>query len=148
MPEPGVSPLPNRNSGPRGHSLVEVVVAMAILAFIAVSVMSGFLYSMTETRRAFDRAQAAAWAQAELDYLRIKGYDALAATGFPRSVPPYDLTGNLAEPAIPPGFDHADVQITQVGGLLVKEVAVRLYRQPASPPYSALVTYVADSTTP
>jgi prepilin-type N-terminal cleavage/methylation domain-containing protein len=137
-----------------GFTLVEVVVAMAIVGLVAATALGGLLNAMTETRRGYDRAQAAAWVQSELDFLRVQGYG-IAATVTPRRIPdPTDPAndpttgylpdyGGLQEPRIPEGFAQAEVEVTEVAGLPLKRLAVRLYRTPSSPPYTILVTYVA-----
>jgi prepilin-type N-terminal cleavage/methylation domain-containing protein len=137
----------NRRAAEQGFTLVEVVVATVLLS------------SMTQTRRGYDRAQAAAWVQSELDFLRAQGYG-IATTVTPRHIPdPSDPAndpstgylpdyGNLAEPRIPEGFYQAEIEVTQVGGLPLKALAVRLYQSPGSPPYTILVTYVSQFSYP
>src|SRR3990172_13028945 len=64
--------------GQAGFTLVELVVSATVLALMATTVLGGLLYGMTEARRGKLRAEAAAWVQAELDYLRVQGYSFLA----------------------------------------------------------------------
>src|SRR3970040_1981183 len=64
--------------GQAGVTLVELVVSATVLALMATTVLGGLLYGMTEARRRKLRAEAAAWVQAELDYLRVQGYSFLA----------------------------------------------------------------------
>src|SRR3972149_835379 len=64
--------------GQAGFTLVELVVSATVLALMATTVLGGLLYGMTEARRGKLRAEAVAWVQAELDYLRVQGYSFLA----------------------------------------------------------------------
>ncbi len=139
-----------------GFTLIEVVVAMAILGLIATSVLGGILTSMTEARRGYNRAQAAAWVQSELDFLRVQGYG-IPTTATPRRIPdPTDPAndpttgylpsyGGIDEPRIPDGFYQAEIEVTNdPTGLPLKRLAVRLYQTPDAPPYTILVTYVSQ----
>ncbi|MDR7523274.1 MAG: type II secretion system protein [Armatimonadota bacterium] len=149
----------NRRDESPGFTLIEIVVTLAILGLVATGVMGGLLSAMAESRRGFDRAQAVAWVQSELDFLRIQGYG-IAPTATPRRIP--DPThpdndpatgylpnyGDLEEPRIPPGFYQAEVEVSEVSGLPLKRLAVRLYQRPGSPPYTILVTYVSRFETP
>ncbi len=142
-----------------GFTLIEVMVALAVLSLVATTVLSGIMYSLSEGRRVFDRAQAAAWVQSELDFLRVQGYG-IPVTGTPRRVPDAGNPlndpatgylpdyGNLSEPRIPQGFYQAEIEVTQVVGLPLKQLTVRLYQSPSSPPYTILATYVSQFTYP
>lgn len=130
----------------RGFTLVEVVIAMAVLSIIAYTVPSGLMYALGQARRGFDRAQAAAWVQAEMDFLRVQGYGLAAGT---RTVPAdgYLAYGDIPEPPIPAGFDRAEIVVEDLQpslGIPLKSLTVRLYHAPTSPPYTILVTYVAN----
>lgn len=136
---------------PGGFTLVEVVVAMALLGLMVTTVLGGLLYGMTEARRGKVRAEAAAWVQAELDYLRVQGYafladDVAAGTRTLTSSTGYTSYGDLAEPRIPAGFDRAVISAEDVTGLPLRKLTVRLYETPSSPPYTILSTYVANFT--
>lgn len=149
----------SRSESSCGFSLIEVVVTVAILGLIATTVLGGLLSTMTESRRGFNRAQAVAWVQSELDFLRMQGYG-IANTVTPRHIPDTsdpanDATtgylpdyGSLQEPRIPPGFYQAEIEVADVGTLPLKRLTVRLYRTAGSPPYTILVTYVARFTYP
>jgi prepilin-type N-terminal cleavage/methylation domain-containing protein len=155
---PGGRPL-ERGRLQRGFTLVELVVALAVLSLASAGVLGGLLYSLTENRRGFARAQAAAWVQSELDFLRVQGYG-IPVTTTPRRVPDpthpmNDPTtgylpnyGDLAEPRIPPGFFQAEIEVVQIPGLPLKQLTVRLYQRPDSPPYTILATYVSQFTYP
>jgi hypothetical protein len=128
---------------------------MAILSVVALTVLGGLLYTLTEAQRGYDRAQAAAWVQSELDFLRVQGYG-IPVTASPRRIPDpanpqndpatgyYPDYGGLAEPRIPEGFSQAEIEVTTVVGLPLKQLTVRLYRTPSSPPYTILVSYVSQ----
>lgn len=139
----------------RGFTLLEVIIAMVVLSVVATTVLGGLLYTLGEARRGYDRAQAAAWVQSELDFLRVQGYG-IPATATPRRIPDptnpqndpttgyYPNYGALAEPRIPIGFYQAEIEVTAVGGLPLKQLTVRLYRTPGSPPYTILASYVSQ----
>ena len=132
--------------------------AVAVLAVVATTAMGGLLGTMAHARRGFDRAQAAAWVQSELDFLRVQGYG--IATGSRRvpdaSDPQNDSsTGylpdygtGLSEPRIPPGFYQAQIDVASISGLPLKSLSVKLYQTPGSPPYTILVTYVSQFSYP
>lgn len=147
-----------RRTASAGFTLIEVVVATALLALVATGSLGGLLYTMRESRRGLDRAHAAAWVQAELDFLRVQGYgistgtrripDATHPSNDPNTgyLPDY---GNLSEPRVPPGFYQAEIVVAQPNlSLPYKQLTVRLYQAPGSPPYTILVTHVAQFTYP
>jgi hypothetical protein len=123
---------------------------MALLSLVAYMVLGGLLFTMKQARRGFDRAQAAAWVQAELDFLRLLGYGLDKGT---RTMPAdgYLTHGDLREPPIPAGFDRAVIEVQPLNDLLgipLKSMTVRLYQTPTSPPYTILVTYVSNFSYP
>jgi prepilin-type N-terminal cleavage/methylation domain-containing protein len=132
----------------RGFTMIETIVSMALLGVVAITVLGGLLFGMTQTHGGLNRAAAAAWAQAELDYLRAEGYSNLA-TGTRTLTPTsgYTTYGSISEPTIPAGFDHAVVSISAVGGVAVKQATVTLYQSPSSA-YATLSIYVANYSHP
>jgi prepilin-type N-terminal cleavage/methylation domain-containing protein len=144
-----------RSQRANGFTLLEVIIAMAVLSVLATTVLGGILYALGEARRGYDRAQAAAWVQSELDFLRVQGYG-IPLTATPRRIPDttnpqndpitgyYPDYGNLAEPRIPGGFYQAEIEVTTVAGVPLKQLTVRLYQTAASPPYTILVSYVSQ----
>jgi len=139
--------------GEAGFTLVELVVASTVLALMATTVLGGLLYGMTEARRGKVRAEAAAWVQAELDYLRLQGYsfladDVAAGTRTLTQDGGYTTYGELTEPRIPPGFHHAVIQAEDITDPPLRKLTVMLYERADSPPYTILSTYVANFSTP
>lgn len=144
IPQPAV-PQSARN----GFTLVEIVASTALLGLIATAVLSGLLYGMTAARRGQVQATAAAWVQAELDYLRVQGYsfladDVAAGTRTLTQSGGYATYGDFSEPHIPAGFHRAVVKADDVPGLPLRKLTVTLYETAESPPYTILSTYVAN----
>jgi prepilin-type N-terminal cleavage/methylation domain-containing protein len=136
------------SADPRGFTMVETIVSVALLGIIALTVLGGLLFGMTEAHSGLNRAGAAAWAQAELDYLRVQGYTNLATGSRTLTqTTGYTTYGSLSEPQIPAGYDHAVVTVNTVGGLQVKQATITLYQAPSSV-YATLSIYVANYTQP
>ncbi len=126
--------------------------AIAVVGIMATTVLGGVLFTLTQANRAYTRAQAAAWVQSELDFLRVQGYG-IPVTVAPRRFPDTTLPNNgyldygaLTEPRVPFGFYQAEVEVSAVSGLPLKRLVVRLYQTPASEPYTILVSYVSNFT--
>lgn len=131
-----------------GFTLIETVVSTALLGVIALTVLGGLLFGMTQAHSGLNRAAAAAWAQTEMDYIQVHGYQGLSTgTRTLTQTSGYTTYGNVSEPQIPNGFDHATITITAVAGLPVKQATVILYQSPSSV-YATLITDVADHTQP
>ena len=127
-----------------GFTLVETVVSVALAGILATTALGGLMFCITQTQTGRTRADAAAWAQAELDYLRLEGYPFLTSTRTLTQTTGYTTFGDVTEPAIPAGFDHAIVAAQDVAGMPVRQVTIRLYQTPSSVPYTILSTYVAN----
>ncbi len=139
--------------GEGGFTLVELVVSATVLALMLTTVLGGLLYGMTEARRGKLRAEAAAWVQAELDFLRVQGYsfladDVAAGTRTLTQTSGYTTYGELTEPRIPAGFARAVIQAEDVASPPLRKLTVTLYETLTSPPYTILSTYVANFSTP
>lgn len=135
--------------GQRGFTLVEVVVGTALLGLAATVVLGGLLYGMTEARRGKQRAEAAAWVQAELDYLRLHGYTFDPDVGNTRTLTQtdgYTTYGDITEPRIPPGFERAEIRADNHATLPLRRLTVILYESAVPRPYVILSTYVAHFT--
>lgn len=137
--------------------LVEILVATAVLGLAATVVLGGLLFTMTEARRGKQRAEAAAWVQAELDFLRLHGYSFIPQVGNTRTLTQTtgyvcyggsgpDCTGGIREPQIPMGFDRAEIRAENDATLPLRKLTVVLYEMPTSQPYVILSTYVANFT--
>lgn len=134
--------------GARGFTMIETVVSTAILGVVALTVLGGLFFGMAQAHNGLNRAGAAAWAQAELDYLRVQGYTSLATgTRTLTQTTGYTTYGSLSEPVIPAQFDHAVIAVTAVSGVSVKQATVTLYQAPSSV-YATLSIYVASYTQP
>ena len=142
---PVLRPLPGGN----GFTVIETVVATALLGILTLTVLAGVLFGMTQAHGGQNRAAAASWAQAELAFLSLEGYTNLTVptTRTLTQTTGYTTFGAMSEPQIPAGFDHAIISIQAVGGLSVKQVTVTLY-QSSSSVYTVLSTYVSNYTHP
>jgi prepilin-type N-terminal cleavage/methylation domain-containing protein len=132
----------------RGFTIIETVVATALLGILTLTVLGGLLFGMTQAHGGQNRAASASWAQAELDYLLLEGYSNLSITTRTLTqTTGYTTFGAISEPTIPAGFDHAVVSIQTVAGVSVKQVTITLYQAPSSV-YTTLSTYVSNYTHP
>ncbi|MDQ7828320.1 MAG: type II secretion system protein [Armatimonadota bacterium] len=129
-----------------GFSLVEIVVATALVGVLATILLGGLLFALKEARRGKVRAAAAAWVQAELDYLRIQGYSVPAASRTLTPTSGYTAYGDLEEPRLPEEFDRAEIVTEDLVSPPVRRLTVRLYETASSPPYTILSTYVSNFT--
>ena len=139
---------PSLPGGP-GFTIVETVVATALLGILTLTVLGGLLFGLTQAHGSQNRAAAASWAQAELDYLQLEGYSGLTVptTRTLTTTTGYTTYGGISEPTIPAGFDHAVVSIQSVTGVSVMQVTITLYQAPSSV-YTTLSTYVSNYTHP
>jgi prepilin-type N-terminal cleavage/methylation domain-containing protein len=145
------------NGSQRGFTLIETMITVSIVGLLATTVLGGIMSSMTSARRAFVRAQAAAWVQSELDFMRLQGYGLATGTrAIPdTSNPANDPTtgylpnyGTLEEPRIPEGFFQAQIVVTDVVGLPLKQLTVRLYETAGGTPYTILSTHISNFNYP
>jgi prepilin-type N-terminal cleavage/methylation domain-containing protein len=136
-----------RSRTQRGTTLIETIVATTILAILSTTALGGVLFGISQTRVTFNRASAAAWVEAEFDFLRLKGYAGLSAgtrtltqsTGYTTPI------GSIAEPTIPTYFDHAIVTVAAVGALSVYQITITLYTGPSTS-FAVLSTYISQYT--
>jgi hypothetical protein len=120
----------------------------ALPGIIALTVLAALLFGLTQARGGQDRAGAAAWAQAELDYLRSQGYAGLATgTRTLTQTSGHAVHGDIAEPKLPPGFDHAVITVRSLPGVDEKQAIVTLYQAP-SVIYATVSVYVGRPVPP
>lgn len=138
-----------RHHGTGGFTIVETVIATALLGILSIFVLGGLMFGMSQARGGQNRAAAAAWAQAELAFLSLQGYANLTVptTRTLTQTAGYTTFGTISEPQIPAGFDHAIVSIQSVTGVSVKQLTITLYYAP-SLTYTTLSTYVSNYTHP
>lgn len=133
---------------------MEVLVASVLLGVVLIFVLGGLLYGMKEGSRGMARAATAAWMDAEVNFLRVQGYagladDVTAGTRTLTQTTGYTIYGGLTEPTIPVGSDRAEVVVTNVTGLSLRQITLRLFETPASTsPEAVLSTYVANVSSP
>lgn len=134
-----------RPAGARGFTLVEVLIAMTIVALVTPFLISGLIASLTQTRQSEDRGAATAWAQAEIELLRGRCFGRLAPSV--RKIVPASL--QPGEPPLPAGFAAGTVRLEPVEPAALKAI-VSLYkrdwsgRDPREPPAFTTSTYLAD----
>ncbi|TMI91250.1 MAG: hypothetical protein E6H00_04490 [Bacillati bacterium ANGP1] len=121
-----------RARGSAHATITETITFGALPGIIALTVLVGLLFGFAQARGGQERAGAAAWAQAELDYLRAQGYEGLA-TGTRTLTPASGHTarGDTTEPTIPAGFDHAVITVRSLPGVDEKQAIVTLYQAPS-----------------
>ena len=85
--------------GSRGLSMLEVVIAIALLGIIAVSVLSALQTAAMALISADRRATAESFARTQMEYVRFIGYDDILEEGHPQ----YALDPQI-ESALPPDY--------------------------------------------
>lgn len=143
----------------RGTTLIETIIATTVLAVLSTLALGGVLFGISQTRTTFNRATAAAWVEAEFDFLHLVES---TPTGFTNAIftepssttltqtTGYRTYGVVGEPTIPKYFDHAVVAIGCYSPATncpasVKQVTVTLYTGPSTVFY-VLSTYVSNAT--
>lgn len=81
----------------RGFSMLEVVIAIALLGIIAVSVLTALQTAAMALISADRRATAESIARTQMEYVRYSGYDDILEEGHPQ----YDLDPEIT---LPPDF--------------------------------------------
>lgn len=135
----------------QGTTLIETIVATAVLAILSTTALGGVMFGISQTRNTFNRATAAAWVEAEFDFLRLAGYSStilnVGSTTLTQTTGYRTFGTSVVEPTIPTYYDHAVVTVAAVGTLSVKQVTVTLYTGPSTSFY-VLSTYVSQFTHP
>ena len=134
-----------RRAGAGGFTLVEVLVAMSIVALVTPFLFAGLISSLTHARQAQNRGATTAWAQAEIEFLRTQCFQRLTP-GIRKLTPAALLAG---EPALPDGFAAGFVRLESVGpASLVASVSLHERDWPDPDPPAAsfftTTTYIAD----
>lgn len=132
-----------------GFTIIETVVATALLGILSLTVLGGLMFGMRQAHGGLNRAAASSWAQAEIAYLSLESYANLPAssTRTLTQTTGYTTFGAISEPSIPAGFDHAVISVQTLSGISVKQLTLTLYSAPASI-YATLSTYVSNYTHP
>ncbi len=134
-----------RTAGAGGFTLVEVLVAMTIVALVTPFLFGGLISSLTHARQAQNRGATTAWAQAEIEFLRVQCFQRLAPAA--RKLTPTTL--QTGEPALPDGFAAGFVRLDSAGPSSLK-ATVSLYERdwsgsdPTGIPSFTTTTYIAD----
>jgi len=141
--------IPRRSQpGQRGFTIIEVTVAMSVLGILAILALGGLMFGMSQARAGQNRAAAATWARAEGSYLQLQGYTALSTTVWPYTLTQttgYHTFGNLSEPTIPAGLDHAVINGQTLSGVSVEQITITLYSTPTTV-YTTFSTYLSNYT--
>ncbi len=131
-----------------GATILDTLAGMAFLAIVVSSLANFFLGTMTQAKSAGLRAEAAVWAQAELDYLRglsyPNSYQNSCLTVATNTYTPTSSGCTSLQPALPSDFTKATVQIDTVPGQSgLKRITIQVY-QTATTVLFTTVTYVAQ----
>lgn len=128
-----------------GFSLVEVLVAIVIVSFIAMGAFEWLMGGLTRTARTSAHGAAVGWAQGEIDYLRRQCFEQLKPGG--RKVTAATL--QPGEPPLPPGLQAALVRVDTEGPAHVR-ASVSVYKQdwsgdaPPPDPVLETTTFIGD----
>jgi prepilin-type N-terminal cleavage/methylation domain-containing protein len=134
-----------RPTGAGGFTLVEVLIAMTIVALVTPFLIGGLIASLTHARQSEDRGAATAWAQAEIELLRGRCFERL--TPSTRKIVPTSL--QPGEPPLPEGFAAGIVRLEPAEPAGLKAI-VSLYardwpgRDPPGLAAFTTSTYMAD----
>jgi len=137
---------PDRRRRDAGVTLVDVMMGLTILAFVAASLYGIFLSAIAQARTSGVRGEAAAWAQSEIDFLRYVGYNSSCLNVGTRTITPTSAScasPPLAglEPALPASLAQATVQVeNNVGQTGLKRITIQV-SQYTSAVLERVVTY-------
>lgn len=90
-----------------GFSLIELLVAIVIVSFIALGAFEWLIGGLTRTARTSAHGAAVSWAQGEIDYMRRQCFEQLKPGD--RKVTAETL--QPGEPPLPPGLQAAYVKL-------------------------------------
>ena len=127
-----MTPSRARSWGERGIGLVDVMIGLTVLAFVTTSLLSVFLSSIAQAHASGVRAEAATWAQGEMDYLRWLGYTNACLAQGTRTLTPTSSGCTALEPSLPHEFDQATVQVEAnvLGQPGLKRITIEVPRCP------------------
>jgi Tfp pilus assembly protein PilV len=113
-------------------TLIDVMVGLVILAFVAASLFAIFLSAIAQARTSGVRGEAAAWAQSEIDYLRYAGYSSSCLNAVTRSITATSPPCTPLEPPLPASLAQATVQVENNIGLSgLKRITIQVSQFPS-----------------
>ena len=115
-----------RSSGHAGFTLIEVMIALGILAFGLLTLAAMQLEALRQGTGGWNQTQAAALARDQLEQIRRLPWDQVAPTAGFQPVP------WLNDPALPPG-QVASVLASATGGVQTRQVYTVSWRVQAVP---------------
>lgn len=130
-------------------TLIDVMVGLTILAFVAASLFGIFLSAIAQARTSGVRGEAAAWAQSEIDFLRYVGYNSSCLNVATRTITPTSASCAAAplaslEPILPATLAQATVQVeNNVGQTGLKRITIQVSQFPGVV-LESVVTYEAQ----
>lgn len=131
--------------GEAGFGLVDAMVGLTLLAYITTSLTGIFLSGITQAKTSNVHAEAAAWAEEELDYLRWLGYTSACLAAGTRTVTQTSTPCTALDPPLPTDFAQAvvtveDNALSQTG---LKRLTLEM-DQVAGTVFYRVVTYVTQ----
>lgn len=122
---------------------MDIIVGLSVLAFVTLAVMNIFLAGVGQARTAGVHGEAAAWVQAEVDYLRALGYGHACLAAGTRTRTPGTAGCTALDPALPAAFTRATITVeADVPLPRTKRVTIEVFR--AARLFFRSATYVAD----
>ena len=124
-------------AGDAGVTLVDVMVGLTILAFVAASLFAIFLSAIAQAHTSGVRGEAAAWAQSEIDFLRYVGYGHSCLSAGTRTITPTSASCAAAplaglEPSLPSSLAQATVQVeNNIGQTGLKRITIQVSQFPS-----------------
>lgn len=121
-----------------GVTLIDVMVGLTILAFVAASLLAIFVSAIAQARTSGVRGEASSWAQSELDFLRYVGYSSSCLSAGTRTITPTSASCAAApfaslEPALPASLAQATVQVeNNVGQTGLKRITIEVSQFPGA----------------
>lgn len=131
-----------RPRGQRGFTLLEVMIAMLLLASIVALLSQAFMAAISRADETGEHSLGAAWIQATVDYLRNQGYSVSGSwTETPTSC-------TAPEPCLPAAFSSANIAVATTAFPGLNQIDITLYKLGVAAPFMAFTTYVADLVFP